>query len=170
MIIRLYDYYYYHDYYYYYEHTELLSHMINHARGKQRKIIITLLDLKNAFGEVDHRLLLKTLEYHHIPENIKLLISEYYDDYVITIATGQYKTDPLMVGKGVLQSDCLSLLLFNLVVNTLIKTVDQDCVRCMEYTFSNMLIPRHRFQFADDSVISTITEEYCQLLLNVLTK
>ena len=51
--------------------------MINHARGKQRQIIITLLDLKNAFGEVDHRLLLKTLEYHHIPKNIKLLISEY---------------------------------------------------------------------------------------------
>ena len=75
--------------------------MINHARGKQHQIIITLLDLKNAFGEVDHLLLLKTLEYHHIPENIKLVISEYYDDYVITIATDQYKTDPLIVGKGV---------------------------------------------------------------------
>ena len=44
------------------EHTELLSHMINPARGKQRQIIIALIDLKNAFGEVDHRLLLKTLE------------------------------------------------------------------------------------------------------------
>ena len=31
------------------EHTELLSHMINHARGKQRQIIITLLDLKNGY-------------------------------------------------------------------------------------------------------------------------
>ena len=74
------------------EHTKLLSHMRNHARGKQRQIIITLLDLKNAFGEVDHRLLLKTLECHHIPENIKLLISEYYGDDAITIATDQYKT------------------------------------------------------------------------------
>ena len=117
--------------------------MINHARGKQRQIIFTSLDLKNAFWEVDHCLLLKTLEYHYIPENIKLLISEYYDDYAITIATNQYKTDPLIVGKGVLQDDCLSPLLFNLVVNTLIKTVDQDRVRCMGYTFSNMLIPRH---------------------------
>ena len=58
---------------------------------------------------------------HHIPENIKLLISEYYDDYAITIATDQYKIDPLIVGKGVLQGDCLSPLFFNLVVNTLIK-------------------------------------------------
>ena len=111
--------------------------MINHVRGKQRQIIITLLDLKNEFGEVDHRLLLKALEYHHIPENIKLLISEYYDDYAITIATNQYKTDPLIVGKGVLQDDCLSPLLFNLVVNTLIKTVDQDRVRYGVYFFQH---------------------------------
>ena len=82
--------------------------MRNHARGKQRQIIITLLDLKNAFGEVDHRLILKKLEYHHIPENIKLLISEYYDNYAITIAADQYKADPLIVDKGVLQGDCLS--------------------------------------------------------------
>ena len=75
----------------------------NHARGKQCQIIITLLDLKKAFGDVDHRLLLKTLEYHHILENIKLLTSEYYDDYAITITADQYKTDPLMIGKGVLQ-------------------------------------------------------------------
>ena len=86
---------------------------------------------------------MKTLEYHHIPENIKLLISEYYDDYATTIATVQYKTDPLIAGKCVLQGDCLSPLLFSLVVNTLIKTVDQDRLRCMGYTFSNMLITRH---------------------------
>ena len=49
------------------EHTELLTHIIKHAKNKQRQIIITLLDLKNAFGEVDHKLLLKVLEYHHIP-------------------------------------------------------------------------------------------------------
>ena len=62
-----------------------------------------------------------------------------------------------------------SPLLFNLVVNTLIKTIDQDRVRCMGYTFFNMLIPRHWFQFADDSAIAGSTEDY-QLLLNIFTK
>ena len=113
---------------------------------------------------------MKTLEYHHIPENIKPSFSEYYDDYGITTATDQYKTDPLIVAKCVLQGDCLSSLLFNMVVNTLIKTVDQDRIRCMGYTFSNMLIPRHWCQFADDSAVATSTEEDCQLLLNLSTK
>ena len=33
------------------EHTELMSHLINHARQKQRSFVVTLIDLKNAFGE-----------------------------------------------------------------------------------------------------------------------
>ena len=36
------------------EHTETLTCVINHARKKQPNLVITLLDLKNAFGEVDH--------------------------------------------------------------------------------------------------------------------
>ena len=56
------------------EHTELLTHIINHIKDKQRQRIITLLDLKDAFEEVDHKLLLKVLEYHHIPDEIKLLV------------------------------------------------------------------------------------------------
>ena len=49
-----------------------------HAKNKQRQIIIALLDLTNAFGEVDHKLSLKVLEHHHISDVIKLLITDYY--------------------------------------------------------------------------------------------
>ena len=80
------------------EHIELLSHIINQTRNKQRQVIVTLLDLKNAFGEVDHRLTLKVLEYHHLPAEIKTLMA----DYVISVGTGDYSTEPMIVGKGVL--------------------------------------------------------------------
>ena len=75
------------------------------------------MDLKNTFGEVGHKLLLKVLEYHHIPDVIKLLITDYYKNYVITIGTDTYIADLLIVGKGVLQRDSLSPLLFNMVIN-----------------------------------------------------
>ena len=97
------------------EHTELLTHIIRHTKIKQRQLIIKLLDLKNAFGEVDHKLLLKVLEYHHIPDVIKLLISDYHK-HAITIGTDTYFTGPLIVGKGVFQGDRLSPLLFNMVL------------------------------------------------------
>ena len=52
------------------EHIAQLSYLINQSRKKQRSITITLLDLKNAFGEVSHNLIETTLKYHHIPDSI----------------------------------------------------------------------------------------------------
>ena len=40
-----------------FEHTAQMAIIINKARIKQRSLIITLLDLKNAFGEVHHTLI-----------------------------------------------------------------------------------------------------------------
>ena len=39
------------------EHTAQMANIINIARIKQRSLVITLLDLKNAFGEVHHNLI-----------------------------------------------------------------------------------------------------------------
>ena len=152
------------------EHTELLSNIINNARIKQRQVIITLLDLKNAFGEVNHDLIIKALEYHHVPEELKVLIKNYYNGYNISIGTEDYTTDPIAVKKGVLQGDCLSPLLFNMIVNTLIKTIDDEKIKLMGYSYCKSLLPRHWFQFADDSAVVTSTEIDNQLLLNVFTK
>ena len=38
------------------EHNELLTYMINHARKRQRDLFVTLIYLRNAFGEVHHSL------------------------------------------------------------------------------------------------------------------
>lgn len=53
-----------------FEHNAQMADTINKARAKQHSLIITLLDLKNAFGEVNHNSIQSTLEYHHIPNHI----------------------------------------------------------------------------------------------------
>ena len=50
------------------EHTAMMSHIIDKARIKQRSLVITLLDLKNAFGEVYHNLIKSVLSFYHVPE------------------------------------------------------------------------------------------------------
>ena len=75
--------------------------------------------------------MLKVLEYHHLPVEIKAIIIDYYDNYAISVSTDDYTTDRMIVGKGVLQGDCLSPLLFNTIVNTLIKSIDHKKIRCM---------------------------------------
>ena len=57
-----------------FEHTAQMAHIINQARTKQRSLAITLLDLKNACGEIHHNLIQSVLSYHHIPDHTKILI------------------------------------------------------------------------------------------------
>ena len=54
-----------------------MAYIINQARIRQRSLIITLLDLKNAFAKVHHNLIKSVLGYHHIPhiyDHILLII------------------------------------------------------------------------------------------------
>ena len=123
--------------------------------------------MQNAFGEINHHLLLKVLDYHHVPVELKSLIKDYYHNYAIYFGTDNYSTEPLLVRKGALQGDCLSPLLFN---NTLIKTINDKKVKCIGYNYCDIVSPHRCFQIADDSTLVTSTEEDSQLLLNVFTK
>ena len=81
------------------EHTELMSYLIDHARNKQRSLVITLLNLRNAFGEVHHELIKSVLRFHNIPSHIEELIDNVYQDFRISIATKGFVTKPVTVQK-----------------------------------------------------------------------
>ena len=61
------------------EHTSALSHIIYDARKHQRSVVVTILDLRNAFGKVSHKLISKSLELHTIglPRTIINLLEKY---------------------------------------------------------------------------------------------
>ena len=80
------------------EHIETLTHIISNARLKQKGcVIITLLDLKNAFCEVNHQLLIETLKIHHVPDNVITLTLSLYSDYDILVLTDSFMTSPIRV-------------------------------------------------------------------------
>ena len=88
--------------------------MIRDAKLKQKSLVITLLDLKNAFGEVQHSLIYTVLRYHHVPDHITSIIRSLYDGFQTSVTTKEYATPFINIEKGVLQGDCLSPLLLNL--------------------------------------------------------
>ena len=79
-----------------------------------------LLDLKDTFGEVHDNLISSSLDYHHIPGHIKLIVESLYTDFKTSIITTKFRTPFILVGRGPLQGDCLSPLLFNMCFNTFI--------------------------------------------------
>ena len=66
--------------------------------------------------------------------------------------------------------DCLSPLLFNLCVNSLINTIKDERIHCLGYVNDVSLRPRHWFQFADDAAIISAHNEDNQLLCNAFSK
>ncbi len=85
------------------EHTARMTNIINQARIKQRSVVITLLDLKNAFGEVHHNLIQSVLDYHHIPTHVSDIIKSLYTDFNTAVITSELSTPFITVGRGVLQ-------------------------------------------------------------------
>ena len=101
------------------EHTETLTQIMNDAKRHQRSLVITLLDLKNAFGDVQHNLIRAAIKYHHLPDLFSELFDAIYTDSKIIVASNDDWTKQIAVKKGVLQGDPCSPLLFNLCFNLL---------------------------------------------------
>ena len=148
----------------------MMGHVINKARLKQPYVVIALLDLKNAFGEVHHNLINCVLSYHHIPQTVQLLIANLYTGFHSSIISDCFATPAIPFQSGVFQGDCLNTLLFNLCFNTFIQFIKQEKYTDLGFSSHDasdrLFHPIHWFQFADDAAVVTSDERDNQLLLN----
>ena len=153
-----------------FEHIAEMSHIINHSRKQQWSVTITLIDLKNAFGEVHHSLIQSVLRYHYIPDEINRIVKILYNDFHLSIITNDFHTTYIALEKGVLQGDSLSPVIFNLIINTFIQCVKEEKFTNFGYRSFKGFLPRNWFQFADDAVAVTSLEGENQILLNLFSK
>src|SRR6218665_99195 len=147
------------------EHTELLSQIILDAKMKSRGLIVTLLDLKNAFGEVHHDLIRASLNYHHLSSICTSIFNSIYHGSLTFVAVKNEWTSHLMVEPG----DPCSPLMFNLCFNTLMKTLSKPEFKSLGYIWGppSKTTTCSWLQFADDAVIIASNVKNTQQLLNI---
>ena len=148
-----------------------MSCIINKARIKHGSLVITLLDLKNAFGEVHHSLIYEVLKYHHIPYHISHHVKSLYSGFHTSVITSDFHTSFIPIRRGVLQRDCLSPLLCNLCFNTFIQHIKAPNYHQIGFllVYCKNLTPVHWFQFADKAAVISGQESENQHLLNRFT-
>ena len=150
-----------------------MANTISNARLKQRSLIITLLDLKNAFGEVHLNLISALLEHHHVPPHIAILVKRLYKGFQTSVVTSDFTTPHITVERGMLLGDCLSPLSFNMCCNTFIQHIKSEkfCQLgfCLKSVHGFSLTPTHWFQFADDATVISEQKQKNQMLLDHFT-
>ena len=126
--------------------------------------------------KVHHNLISSVFSYLNISHSIQSLIANLYTDFETSIITNPSSTPAIPVERGVLQVDCLSLLLFNVCFNTFIQFIKAEKFRQIGFSdldgMNHLFDLVHWFHLADDAaaVSSTERSKENQLLLNCLTK
>ena len=118
-----------------------------------------------------NNLIQEVLQSHHIPDQAKFLIKSLYTDFNTSVVTSNCNTPFITVGRGVLQGDCLSPLLFDMYFNTFLQHIKAEQYRQCGFLDTNSkhtssLNTIHWFQFAVDVAVISNQEAEKQIPLN----
>ena len=100
--------------------------IIEKATKFQKNIYFYFIDYAKAFDCVDHSNLWKILQKMGIPEQLTCLLRNLYSGQEATIRTGHGTTDWFQIGKGVRQGCILSLCLFKLYADYIMRNPGLD--------------------------------------------
>jgi hypothetical protein len=95
--------------------------IIEKVKEFQKNIYFCFIDYAKAFDCVDHNKLWKILKEMGIPDHLTCLLRNLYAGQKATVRTEHGTTDWLQIGKGVLQGCNLSLCLFNLYAEYIMR-------------------------------------------------
>ena len=108
------------------EHTAILSQLIREAKAEKKGLVVTWLDIANAYGSIPHSLIKLALRRAHVPEEFCKLVESYYGNVKIRFTTKNFTTDWQRVEKGIITGCTLSVILFSLSMTMLVMSVKEE--------------------------------------------
>lgn len=106
-----------------FELNYIFQHRMDAARAGGTEFCAALLDFANAYGSVPHQALLDALRGSGAGETFTALIEDLYRDNQTVIVAAEGTTDPVVIHSGLRQGCPLSGLLFNLVIDPVVRGV-----------------------------------------------
>ena len=100
--------------------------IIEKAREFQKYIYFCFTDYAKSFPCVDHNKLWKILKEMEIPDHLTCLLKNLYTGQEARIRTGHGTVDWFQTGKGICQGCILSLCLFNLYAEYIMRNAGLD--------------------------------------------
>ena len=108
------------------EHAYAIWDAIQKAKKDKEDLDVVWLDLANAYGSVPHKLLKMAMEHFWFPEAVQDLLMSYYDNFVMRFSTGKFTTEWQRLEVGIAAGCTISVVLFVLVMEMILKSTDTD--------------------------------------------
>ena len=138
--------------------------IIEKAREFQKNIYFCFIDYSKAFDCVDHNKLWEILEEMGMPDHLTSLLRNLYAGQEATVKSGHGTSDWFQIGKGVCQGCILSLCLFKLYAEYMMRNAGLDeaqaGIKIARRTINNLI-------YADDTTLMAESEELKSLLIKV---
>ena len=133
----------------------LINKMIlDEVRSNRRNLFMMWFDYKKAFDSIPHRYLFEALKLAKVPIMLQNAIFSLTEKWATNIYLRTNEkvsvTDTIRYLTGVLQGDCLSLLLFILCLNPLSFLLDKTCNGYLAGTTGNRTTKINHLLFVDD--------------------
>ena len=132
------------------------------AREFQKNIYFGFIDYSKAFGYMDHNKLWKILKEMGLPDHLTCLLRNLYAGQEATVRTGHGTMNWFQIGKGVHQCCILSLCLFNLYAEYIMRNAGlQEAKAGIKIARGNI----NNLRYSDDTTLMVETKEELKKLL-----
>ena len=136
--------------------------IIKKAREFHKNIYFCFVDYAKAFDYVNHNKLWKILKEMEIQDHLTCLLRNLYVGQEATVRTGHETTDWFQIGKGVRQGCILSLCLFNLYAEYIMRNAGlEEAQAGIKIAGRNI----NNVRYADDTTLMAESEEELKSLL-----
>ncbi|KAL4121257.1 hypothetical protein QTP88_013804 [Uroleucon formosanum] len=121
------------------------------------------IDFKKAYDSIHRESLINILREFHFEDKLIKLIEISILETFAKVRVGNIITDPILVKSGLRQEDAMSPILFNIVVEKVIREINEEGVKFQEFCIGLL-------GYADDLVIMEESQDGLKFLLNRLEK
>ncbi|KAK3720950.1 hypothetical protein RRG08_047516 [Elysia crispata] len=108
------------------EHATMIWEAIQRAKSEKLNLDVIWLDLANAYGSVPHQMIQLALRMYHVPEDIQVMLDDYFSGFRMRFSTNSYTTDGINLEIGITMGCTISPILFVMAMEVILKAAEDS--------------------------------------------
>ena len=103
----------------------MLHRILESVRARKKEVVVAWLDLADAFGSVSHAVIRRALVDDGVPARVVDSVTSLYEGSTVRVRTRDGYTEAIPMLSGVRQGCPLSPILFDLVIDPLVRSAEE---------------------------------------------